>query len=191
MIDYQNEIEAQSYLDGALEMENILNKLRNQGIDSQLNQDFFQDDNDDNKNNNNNNKCVRKRSNLYNNTKVKARNFLTNIKYRRYKSSDFEKNNFVVDVFLFLIQNLNPTMLDRKFDSDIERDYVEMLWEKCVPSQLCKFVYLKDNFTQLCQPQITFQKANNIVKNFVQQDEVNIELLRQHLKDHAVIYQFL
>ena len=82
-------------------------------------------------------------------------------------------------------------MLDQKSDSDIETDYVKMLWENCIPVQFCKFVYLKNNFTQLCQPQITFQKANDIVKNFIEQDEVNIESLRQHLKDHAVTYQFL
>ena len=86
MMDYQNEIEAQSYLEGGLEIEKILNNLINQGIDSQLNQDFFQDDNDDNSNSNNN-KTVRKKSKPYNNTKVKARNFLTSIVYRRYKSS--------------------------------------------------------------------------------------------------------
>ena len=57
-------------------------------------------------------------------------------------------------------------MLDRKFDSDIEWDYVKMLWENCVPVQLCKFVCLKDNFTQLYQLQIAFQKGNDIVKKF-------------------------
>ena len=98
----------------------------------------FQDDN-----NTNNKKAARKKSKLYSNTKVKARSFLTNISYRRYKEGDFKKDNFVVDVFLFLVQNLNLTMLDQKFDSDIERDYVKMLWENCVPVQLCKFVYLK------------------------------------------------
>ena len=95
-----------------------------------------------------------------------------------------------MDVFSFLVQNLNPTMLDRKFDSDIERDYVKM-WENCVPVQLCKFVYLKDNFTQLCQLPITFQKANDIVKSFIEQDKTNIKLLCQHLQQYAVIYQYL
>ena len=118
IIDYQNEIEVQSYLEGKLEMEKMLNNLINQGIDSQLNQDFFQDNNDDNNNNNNNNnhnnnnKTARKKSKPHSNTKVKARNFLTNIAHRRYKSSDFRKNSFVVDVFSFLIQKLNRTMLD-------------------------------------------------------------------------------
>ena len=42
-------------------------------------------------------------------------------------------------------------------------------------------VYLKHNFTQLCQPQITFQKANDAVKDFIKQEDVNIELLCQYL----------
>ena len=63
-----------------------------------------------------------------------------------------------------------------------------MLWENCVPVQLCKFVYSKYNFTQLCQLQITFQKANDIVKNVIEQDKTNIELLRQHLQQHVVTY---
>ena len=109
MIDYWNEIEAQSqatYLEGTLEKEKMLNNFANQDLGSQLKQDFFQDDND------NQNKVIRKKSKPYNNTKVKVRNFVTNIAYRRFKDSDFKKDNFVVDVFSFLIQNLNPTMLD-------------------------------------------------------------------------------
>ena len=66
-----------------------------------------------------------------------------------------------------------------------------MLWENCVPAQLCKFVCLKDIFTQLWQQQITSQKANDIVKNFIEQDKTNIELLRQHLQQHAVTNQYL
>ena len=51
---------------------------------SQLNQDFFQDANDTN-----NKKAARKKSKPCSNTKFKARNFLTNISYRRYKWTDF------------------------------------------------------------------------------------------------------
>ena len=130
MIDYQKEIEAQNYLEGALEMEKMLNNLTNQNLDSQLNQDFFQDESDTN-----NKTVAREKSKPYRNTKFKASNFLTNTACKRYKDSDFQKDNFVVDVFSFLV----------------ERDYVKMLWENCVPVQLCKFVYLEDNFTQLCQ----------------------------------------
>ena len=48
MIKYQNETEAHNYLEGALEMEKMLNNLINQNLDCQLNQDFFQDNNNTN-----------------------------------------------------------------------------------------------------------------------------------------------
>ena len=44
---------------------------------------------------------------------------------------------------------------------------------------------------QLSQSQITFRKANNIIKVFVEQDETNIEFLQQYLKEYAITYQFL
>ena len=66
-----------------------------------------------------------------------------------------------------------------------------MVWEKRIPTQFCKFIYLNNNFMWLCQVQITFQKANVIVKNFIEEDEANIELLRQFLEKHAVIFQFI
>ena len=53
------------------------------------------------------------------------------------------------------------------------------------------FVYLKDNFTQLFQAQIKFQKGSDVIKNFIEQDEANIELLYQHLEKYAIIYQLL
>ena len=63
MIDYQNE------------------------IDSQLTQNSFQDNN----NNQKSKPIQKKKSKPYSNTKVKARNFLTNIAYRQYKDGDFRK----------------------------------------------------------------------------------------------------
>ena len=62
---------------------------------------------------------------------------------------------------------------------------------KCILPELFKFGYLKENFTQLSQPQITFQKANDITKGFVKQDETNTEFLWQYLKEYAITYQFL
>ena len=55
-------------------------------------------------------------------TKVKTRNLLTNVSYRRYKPEHVEKNNFVIDAFLFLTQNLNPTGHERKLETLLKRD---------------------------------------------------------------------
>ena len=76
------------------------------------NPDFFQDDND----------VETKTTTKYSSTKVKTRNLLMNVSYRRYKPEDVEKTNFVIDVFLLSTHNLNPTGLDRKLETSLERD---------------------------------------------------------------------
>ena len=114
MIDFQNltQIQSQSLM-GQEELENedmkkLLSTLT-EGLESQLDPDFFQDDND-----------VPKKAKIttkYSITKLKTRNLLTNVSYRRYKPEDVEKTNFVIGVFSFLTQNLNPTGLNRKLET--------------------------------------------------------------------------
>ena len=81
-------------------------------------------------------KKIRTAKSSYSNTKVKARNLLTNVSYRRYKQQDFNNTSFVIDISSFLVQNFNPIYLDRKFDHENERLYVRMLWDKCLPHAL-------------------------------------------------------
>ena len=109
-------------------------------LQSQLDPDFFQDDNDVQKR-----KKTETTSTKFSNTKVKTRNLLTNVSYRRYKPEDVEKTNFVIDVFSFLTQNLNPTVLDRKLEILLERDYIKMIWDSCVPHKFSKFIYQREN----------------------------------------------
>ena len=52
-----------------------------------------------------------KRRSDYSKTKVKTRNLLTNVSYRRFKQSDFNNPSFIVDILLFLVQNFNPINL--------------------------------------------------------------------------------
>ena len=73
---------------------------------------------------------MRKRKD-YSNTKVKTRNLLTNVSYRRFKQTDFNKK-IIVDIMSFLTQNFNPINLDRKLDSEKERDMVKFLWDEFV-----------------------------------------------------------
>ena len=67
-------------------------------IGSQQDQNFLQDNNVDPK---------KKRKN-YSNKKVKTRNLLTNVSYRRFKQSDFKKDSFIIDILSFLLQNFIP-----------------------------------------------------------------------------------
>ena len=67
---------------------------------------------------------MRKRKD-YSNAKVKIRNLLTKVSYRRFKQTDFNKKKFIVDIMSFLTQNFNPINLDRKLDSEKECDIVK------------------------------------------------------------------
>ena len=40
----------------------------------------------------------------YSNTKVKARNLLTNVSYRRFKQKDFNNASFIIDILSFIVQ---------------------------------------------------------------------------------------
>ena len=56
----------------------------------------------------------------YSSTKVKTRNLLTNVSYRRFKQSDFNKTSLIADILSFLVQNFNRINLERKLDVDKE-----------------------------------------------------------------------
>ena len=107
-----------------------------------------------------------KRKSDYGNTKVKTRNLLTNVSYRRFKQSDFHKNNFIFDMLSFLLQNFNPVNLDINLDTDKERETVKFLWDECIPIEFVQFIYKHKYFTQISQPSLTYQKANTIVKEY-------------------------
>ena len=91
----------------------------------ELNQNIFSDD-----------KAIKN----YNNSKVKARNFLTNVSYTRITAADYKNKNFVVDCFTFMILYLNPFYLERKFESTIERDFIHVLWNYLIPNELYRHI---------------------------------------------------
>ena len=78
-------------------------------LQDELNRDIFIDD-----------KAIKN----YSSTKIKARNFLSNVSYNRIKTIDYKNKNFVIDCFTFLILYLNPFYLERKFESSTEREFV-------------------------------------------------------------------
>ena len=63
-------------------------------------------------------------------TKVKERSFLTNISYRHYKPKDFKNEALIINICSFLLLNLNPAMIDRKFENENDQNCVKILWNK-------------------------------------------------------------
>ena len=112
----------------------------------------------------------------YSNTNVKTRNLLTNVSYRRFKQSYFLKNSFIIDILLFLVQNFNPINLERELDSEKERGMVKFLWDECIQHDFVRYMYKQNSYTEISKPNLTYQKANNIVKNYVLEEPNRINL---------------
>ena len=142
----------------------------------ELNQNIFSDDN-----------AIKK----YNNSKVKARNFLTNVSYNRITTADYKNKNFVVDCYTFMIIYLNPFYLERKFESTIEREFVNVLWSYLMPDVLYRHISDEANIKTLIKIKIKYQDAKDIVIAFLSKDPFNIDILSDFLEKNAILYQFL
>ena len=59
----------------------------------------------------------------YSPTKVKARNFLSNISYRRIADKDFKRKNFIIGVFTYLTIDLKPFFLHATFNEKTIRKW--------------------------------------------------------------------
>ena len=81
--------------------------------ESAKSQDFFQD-----------NKDIGKRCST---TRIKSRNFLSNIAYVGINKEDYYNKKFVSDVYLLLTRNLNPLSLDRKLADKAKYEMIYML----------------------------------------------------------------
>ena len=142
----------------------------------ELNQDIFSND-----------KAIKK----YNNSKVKARNFLTNVSYNRITAGDFKNENFVIDCFTFMILYLNPFYLERKFETVIERDFVNVLWTFLIPGKLYDHICRNDNMKTLNKIKVKYQDAKNIMISYLINDPANLFVLSDFLEKNAVLYQFV
>ena len=142
----------------------------------ELNQNIFSDD-----------KAIKN----YNNSKVKARNFLTNVSYNRITAADYKNNNFVIDCFTFMILYLNPFYLERKFETIVEREFVNVLWAFLMPNKLYVHITSGDNMRILNKIKIKYQDAKDIMIVFLSIDPANIIILSDFLNKNAILYQFV
>ena len=128
------------------------------------------------------------RNTQYSSTKVKARNLLTNVGYRRFKESDFLNFNFILDILSFLLQHFNPINIDRKVDTEDEQLMINFIWEVCVPYEFTAEIYKSPNYQILADPKLTFQKANQIVKKWIVSYNKKTELCKKIAENFKSIH---
>ena len=136
-----------------------------------------------------------KKRKKYSSTKVKVRNFLTNVSYTGIKKCDYQNRSFVIDIYSFLILYFNPYNLDSKFESEIERDYVNVLWTCFMPESFYNFIFRNENIKVLNKTKVKFQEAVEIVNQFIEDDsstqEKQFAILKEYLEKYLNMYQFI
>ena len=126
----------------------------------------------------------------YSSSKMKARNFLTNISYRRISDKDFTNANFVIDMLSYILLYVRPFFMALTYSDNEQRDMVKMLWEKCLPAKFYEHVKKPDNFLILNSGKLTFNQAKNIVLSYIQLPDLWQELMKIIIKIQKV-YQYV
>ena len=159
-------------------------------LEKELSRDIYLNDKDLKKQD----KKIRKK---YSSTKVKARNFLTNISYNGIKNLDYENRTFVIDIFAYLILYFNPYAISGKFETELERAYVNILWSQLLPESFYLFVSSKEHIQILNKKNAKFQDAVEIVTLFIEAtdahttQESQYQLLQSFLRKYIKMYQFV
>ena len=84
-----------------------------------------------------------------------------------------------------MVQNFNPINLDIKLDMEKERDMIKFIWNECIPDEFVRFTYKDKYYEEISQPNLTYQRANNIVKEYLVEDSNRINHLKFKLKKNS------
>ena len=55
---------------------------------------------------------------------------------------------------------------------------VKFLWDECVIHDFVRYMYKIENYVIISKPNLTYQKVNDILKNFLKEDGNRINLLK-------------
>ena len=80
--------------------------------------------------------------------------------------------------------------MDRKFDTEKELDMIRFLWDECIPHEFVSYIYIQHNFTQLSHPNLTYQKAKNIVKEYLVEDNNRINRLKYKIEEKSELIHY-
>ena len=93
-----------------------------------------------------------------------------------------------------MILYFNPYSINGKFETEIERTYVNILWSQLLPQSFYTFVSRKDNIQILNKKNAKFQDAVEIVKLYTEIDSIEEDkynLIKNYLRKYLIMYQFI
>ena len=81
--------------------------------------------------------------------------------------------------------------MDIKLELEKERDMVKFIWDMCVPHEFVSFILKQENCNIISQPNLTYQKANNIVKAYLFEDWNRINHLKYKIAERFELIHFI
>ena len=145
--------------------------------ESAKSQDFFQDNN-----------APRKR---YTTTRIKSRNVLSDIGYVGINKGYYYNENFVLNVYLLITENLKPFPLDRKLADKTKHEMIYMLWKEYMPQKFYKHIFKEKNFLYLNGKNVPQPKVVKIITDVFNEDEKNYRKLRNNPSSYKGIIQYV
>ena len=136
-------------------------------------------------------KHLKRRIKPYMSSRIKTRNFLSNISCTGVKNEDFVDNNFTFDMITLLTKKINPFLLGRKIVDVENREIIYMLWDECIERTFYKHICKNDNFIYLNSKYVLCSKTAQIVLDYLKKDPKNIVLSRKCLQNHMKTIQFV
>ena len=127
----------------------------------------------------------------YSLTRIKSRTFLSNISYTGINKTDFYNENFILDVYILLVKNLNPFSLQLKTQDKLKHEMVYMLRRECIPSEFYRYICKDENFKFLNGRDVNQSGGLEIVGNLIDQNKENLRLLQINLANFKDIYQYV
>ena len=127
----------------------------------------------------------------YTTTRMKSRNVLSDIGYVGINKRYYYNENFVLNVYLLITENVNPFLLDRKLADKTKHKMIYMLWKEYMPQKFYKYICKEKNFLYLNGKNVPQPKVVKIITDFFNEDEKNYRKLRNNLSSYKGIIQYV
>ena len=88
---------------------------------------------------------------------------------------DFDNASFIIDCFTYILFNLSPFFLERKFDNEYDTECLRMAY--LVPNEFYIFICKHDNFNVLNKLSLKYQNVSEIVNDFIIENNEKIRWL--------------
>ena len=68
---------------------------------------------------------------------------------------------------------------------------VKFMWDECIPHEFVRFMYKHKYYNQISQPNLTYQKANTIVKEYLFEDMNRINQLKYKIEEKFSVIHYV